>query len=71
MTQADLPTLKGVFQNNYRRSNILQKWLFLYGNPLIKAVQDNGGKLKLESVENLNLTDTESNDLIITFETTL
>jgi predicted AlkP superfamily pyrophosphatase or phosphodiesterase len=45
--------------------------MFVYGNSLINAVQNNNGKLKPEMCESLNLTDTASEAMIQEFEKNL
>ena len=38
LTHADMPAQAGLFQNNYRDSNFLSKFLFIYGNHFVQAV---------------------------------
>lgn len=57
-----------VYKTSYRDNSVLGRWLVLFGNPLINAVAKAKGQLSLEDVEDLNLKDSDCDELIQKFK---
>ena len=53
-----------LYQKNYRKANCLQKFFYIYGNPVVDSVSANKGVLKMENIEDIKTSENETTRLV-------